>query len=148
MDAGAVSWLTVGPLWISLFTEATNARAIVAVSIPALTANAACTRWPQASCATAEGVRRRMCVAFSDAPLMNADAPRDADGQLTKQTRITDLDKSINETRNDRAIAICQHLRTRRRRTRMRRRCRRLGFLNRTTIHNDGRTRWRVILVQ
>ena len=44
MDAGVVSWLTVGPLWISLFAEATNARAIVAVSIPALTANAACTR--------------------------------------------------------------------------------------------------------
>jgi hypothetical protein len=84
MDAGAVSWLTVGSLWISLFTEATNARAIVAVSIPALTANAACTRWPQASGAPAEEVRRRMCVAFSDTPLMNADAPRDADGQLTR----------------------------------------------------------------
>ena len=33
MDAGAVSWLTVGPLWNSLFTEATNARAIVAANI-------------------------------------------------------------------------------------------------------------------
>ena len=29
MDAGAVSWLMVWPLWSSLFTEATNARAIV-----------------------------------------------------------------------------------------------------------------------
>ena len=33
MDSGAVSWLMLGSLRIPLFTEATNARAIVAVSI-------------------------------------------------------------------------------------------------------------------
>ena len=33
MDSGAVSWLMLGSLRIPLFTEATNARAIVAVNI-------------------------------------------------------------------------------------------------------------------
>ena len=78
MDAGVVSWLTVGPLWISLFTVATNARAIVAVSIPALTANASCTRWPQAICVTAY-VRRQMCA--------NSDSPQDGRGCAVRRRR-------------------------------------------------------------
>jgi hypothetical protein len=59
MDAGAVSWLTVGPLWISLFTEATNARAIVAVSIPGRTLRAhdAKTRAKSNLCAAAAAVK-------------------------------------------------------------------------------------------
>jgi hypothetical protein len=44
MDAGAASWLMVWPLWSwSRRTEATNAKAIVAVSIPRRWLGRSCT---------------------------------------------------------------------------------------------------------